>query len=153
MREYAKVAPQFWTGKTGRALKAAGPEAVIVGLYLMTCQHANMLGLYYLSKAYIAVDTGLGIEGASKGLERACEAGFCDYDEESEVVWVREMATYQIADRLEPKDNRCKGIQREYERSPRTLSWGRSLTDTVMPFICPTGGVQTATRQAPLKPL
>ena len=34
MRDYAKVAPQFWTGKTGKALKAAGPETVIVGLYL-----------------------------------------------------------------------------------------------------------------------
>jgi hypothetical protein len=118
MRDYAKVAPQFWTGKTGRALKAKGPEAVIVGLYLMTCQHANMLGLYYLSQTYVAVDTGLGLEGASKGLAGACEAGFCQYDEGSEVVWVTEMAAYQIGDQLEVKDNRCKGVQREYDMAP-----------------------------------
>lgn len=118
MREYSKVAPQFWNGKTGKALKAQGTEAVIVALYLMTCQHANMLGLYYLNKAYIAVDTGLGFEGASKGLAGACEAGFCAYDEASEVVWVIEMAAYQIGEQLDAKDNRCKGIQREYESLP-----------------------------------
>lgn len=118
MRDYGKVSPGFWTGKTGKALKAKGPEAVIVALYLVTCQHANMLGLYYLSKAYIAVDTPLGFEGACKGLQGACEAGFCRYDEDSEVVWVVEMAEYQIADRLDAKDNRCKGIQREYDALP-----------------------------------
>lgn len=118
MRDYSKVAPQFWNGKTGKALKAKGSEAVIVALYLMTCQHANMLGLYYLSKAYIAVDTGLGFEGASKGLAWACEVGFCHYDEDSEVVWVVEMAAYQVGERLEPKDNQVKGIQRHYDSLP-----------------------------------
>ena len=118
MREYSKVAPQFWNGKTGKALKAKGPEAVIVALYLLTCPHANMLGLYYVSKTYIAVDTGLGFEGASKGLQWAFEAGFCAYDEDTEVVWVKEMASYQIADRLEVKDLRCKGIQKEYDALP-----------------------------------
>lgn len=118
MRDYAKVSPQFWHGKTGKELKAKGPEAVIVGLYLLTCQHANMIGLYYLSKTYIAVDTGLGLEGASKGLASACEALFCMYDEASEVVYVPEMAAYQVGNQLEAKDNRCKGIQREYDALP-----------------------------------
>lgn len=31
MRDYAKVSPKFWIGKTGKALKALVPEAVIVG--------------------------------------------------------------------------------------------------------------------------
>jgi hypothetical protein len=118
VRDYGKVAPGFWTGKTGKALKAKGSEAVIVALYLVTCQHANMLGLYYLSKTYIAVDTPLGFEGACKGLQGACEAGFCRYDEDSEVVWVVEMAGYQIAEQLDLKDNRCKGVQREYDALP-----------------------------------
>lgn len=118
MRDYAKVAPQFWSGRTGRALKTKGPEAVIVAMYLMTCQHANMLGLYYLNPSYITADTGLSLEGAMKGLRSACEVGFCRFDEDSMVVWVVEMARYQIAGQLEAKDNRCKGIQREYDALP-----------------------------------
>ena len=121
MRDYAKISPQFWIGSTGRKLRDAGPEATLVALYLLSNPHANMLGLYYLPQLYIAHETGLGIEGASKGLRRAIEAEFCDYDEASEVVFVCEMARFQIAERLEPKDKRCIGIQREYDALPNNL--------------------------------
>lgn len=121
MRDYGKVSPQFWTGATGKALKASGPEAVIVSLYLMTCPHSNMIGLYYMPTLYIAHETGLGLEGASKGLLRAEEAGFCTYDEASEYVFVHEMARFQIADELKVGDNRCKGVANELARCPNSL--------------------------------
>ena len=91
VRDYGKVSPHFWTGTTGKKLRNS-PEAVIVAMYLMTSPHANMLGLYYMPILYVAHETGLGFEGASKGLRSACEAGFCSYDEASEMVWVHEMA-------------------------------------------------------------
>lgn len=118
MRDYGKVSPQFWIGSTGKDLRSAGMEAQIVAMYLMTSPHANMLGLYYMPKLYIAHETGLGEKGASKGLARAIEAGFCAYDEASEMVWVFEMARYQIADQLKPDDKRCVGIQNEYNALP-----------------------------------
>ncbi len=118
MRDYGKISPQFWTGKTGKAIKAGGPDAVVVAVYLMSSPHSNMIGMYYLPMMYLAHETGLGIEGASKGLRRACEAGFCSYDEASEVVWVHEMARYQIAGELSANDNRVKGIQREIDSVP-----------------------------------
>lgn len=118
MRGYAKISPQFWIGDTGRKLRDAGQEAMLVGLYLLSNPHANMLGLYYLPKLFIAHETGLELEGASKGLRRATEAAFCAYDESSETVFVYEMARYQIADQLEPTDKQCAGIQREYDGLP-----------------------------------
>lgn len=118
MRDYSKVSPQFWIGKTGKALRKHGFEAQMVGLYLLTSPHANMLGLYYVPQTYIAHETGLGMEGAMKGLQGCIEAGFCRYDEESEMVWVVEMARFQIADQLQPKDNQVKGVQNEYSSIP-----------------------------------
>lgn len=118
MRDYGKISPQFWTGKTGKAIKAGGPESVVVAMYLMSSPHSNMIGMYYLPMIYLAHETGLGMEVASKGLARALEAGFCSYDEASEVVWVHEMARYQIADELAANDNRVKGIQREIDSVP-----------------------------------
>jgi len=118
MRDYATVSPQFWLGKTGRELRNAGAEAQVVAFYLMTSPHANMLGLYYLPVLYLAHETGLGLEGASKGLERAIEAGFCSYDEHSEMVWVHEMAAYQVGRSLKPGDNRCAGVRNEYASLP-----------------------------------
>ena len=119
MRDYSKVSPQFWTGETGRALRAHSPEALIVAMYLMTCPSANMIGLYYVPILYIGHETGLGIEGARKGLRGASEAGFCTYDEASEHVFVHAMVRFQVGDQLSPKDNRCKGVENELERVPK----------------------------------
>lgn len=119
MRDYAKVSPQFWTGRTGKAIKESGHEAIIVALYLMTCPHANMIGLYHLPVMYIAHETGLGMEGASKGLARCSEALFCTYEGTSEHVFVHEMARFQIGDQLDPKDKRCLGVANELAKAPK----------------------------------
>jgi hypothetical protein len=118
MRDFAKLAPQFWIGETGRKLRGH-PEAQIVAAYLISAPSATMIGLYYLPIMLIAHETGLPFEGASKGLRRASEAGFCDYDESAEVVWVYEMARFQIGDELQPKDNRCVSIQKAYDETPK----------------------------------
>ncbi|AVR10283.1 hypothetical protein [Burkholderia thailandensis] len=118
MRDYSRVSPKFWIGDTGKKLKKAGAEAVVVGLYLMTSPHSNMLGLFYQPELLIAHETGLGIEGASKGLQRCIEAGFCAYDRESEMVWVFEMARFQIAEKLSESDKRSIGVQNEYNQLP-----------------------------------
>ena len=118
MRDYAKIGPQFWIGRTGKELRKRGPECQVVAMYLISCPHSNMLGLYYLPKMFIAHETGLPMEGACKGLQSAIEAGFCEYDDESEMVWVPEMARYQIADSLKPADKRCAGVQNEYNALP-----------------------------------
>lgn len=118
MRRYAKISPQFWIGDTGRKLRDAGHETLLVALYLLSNPHANMLGLYYIPTSFIAHETGLTPEGASEGLRRAIDTGFCAYDELSETVFVHEMARYQIAVQLVPTDKQCAGIQREYDGLP-----------------------------------
>ena len=116
MRDYAKVSPQFWIGSTGRRIRKGGQEAQIVAMYLLTCPSSSMIGMYYLPVATIAHDTGLSIEGACKGLKGAIEAEFCSYDDESGVVWVHEMARYQIGDQLSVGDKRCDGVQNDYDK-------------------------------------
>ncbi len=118
MRKYGNVAPTYWTGDTGRALVARGSEAVIASLYLMTAPGSNMLGLYYQPLLFMAHETGLGVEGATKGLHACMEVGFCLHDPRGHFVWVVEMARFQIADQLEAKDLRCKGIQNAYDELP-----------------------------------
>jgi hypothetical protein len=118
MRDYSKVSPQFWIGTTGKIIRGFGRDAQLVGLYLMTSPHANMLGLYYLPKLFIAHETGLTIEGGQKGLARCIEAHFCSYDKATEMVWVHEMAAYQVGEQLSGGDKRCLGIQNEYDSLP-----------------------------------
>ena len=118
MRAYAKVGPTFWTGETGKALRRKGTDAVVTALYLVTSPHSNMLGLYYQPVMYMAHESGLGIEGASKGLAGCIDVGFCSYDEDTEMVFVHEMAAWQIAEELKATDKRCAGIQKDYDALP-----------------------------------
>ena len=117
MRDYAKAAPKMWHGKTIKALRKH-PEGLIVAMYLMTSPSSNMLGLFAQPILYMAYETGLGEEGARQGLQHCIDAGYCSYDEESEFVWVHEMASYQVAPELKATDLRCKGIQKDYESLP-----------------------------------
>jgi hypothetical protein len=110
MRSYGKVAPTFWTGQTGKHLRAMGPEIQLVALYLVTCQSSHMSGLFYMPLPILCHETGMPLEGALKALARLSEAGFAHYDEASEVVFVPEMASYQIGPVLLSKDLRHKGL-------------------------------------------
>lgn len=115
MRDYSRVSGKFWTSRTGKEIKKQGSEAIVMALYLMTSPMSNMLGLYYLAIPTAAHETGLGLDGARKGLHCCISAKFCDYCEESEMVWVFEMARYQIGGSLKATDLQVKGVQKQYD--------------------------------------
>lgn len=119
MRDYAKIGCGFWFSPTGKALRKRGEQAIISAVYLISSPHSNMLGLYVQVIPYMGHETGLGEERAWKGLQDCIDVGFCSYDRDSEMVWVHEMAAWQIADELKANDLRCKGIQKDYEQLPR----------------------------------
>lgn len=111
---YGVVFPSFWTGATGRALRQ-DVDAQVVALYLMTSPHANIIGVFRCPIQFIQLETGRPIEGASKGLTKLCELGFCTVDPDTETVWVHEMANYQIGPELKGADKRIKHVRRFYE--------------------------------------
>ena len=118
MRDYGKVSPQFWVGNTGRKLRG-NVEAQIVALYLMTSPHANMIGVFYCPVDYIAKETGLTLEGASKGLRSLIEADFCTYEEASEYIFVHQFAANQVGEELKPADKRVQGVINELAKVPK----------------------------------
>jgi hypothetical protein len=116
MRKFASVPPRIWQAD----LKAVRGdlEAIAVHYHLTTSSHANMLGLYYVPVAYIAHEIGISQEGASKGLRSLIQADLCAYDFDKDLVWVRDMASDQIAPHLSPKDKRVKGIAEQLAMLP-----------------------------------
>lgn len=117
MRDYGVVSPRFWIGSTGKTLRGNAP-AQVLALYLMTSPHANMIGVFHCPLIYMAHETGLSMEGASKALQSLIEAKFCTYEESSETVFVHRMAAFQIGDQLSEQDKRCKGVEREWNNIP-----------------------------------
>lgn len=119
MRDYSIVSGRFWIGETGKVLRDF-PDAQRLAMYLITSPHSSMAGLYYCPIPYMAQDIGMDQEGASKGLAKLSQMGFCEFDEKSDMVFVVKMAKFQLGARLAPKDNRRIGLLKELSRLPKT---------------------------------
>jgi hypothetical protein len=78
-----------------------------------------MYGVYHCPILYIAHHTGCSIEGASKGLQRLIDGGYCTYDHDTETVFVHEMARFQIGESLKRGDKRVYGTIAELDRMPK----------------------------------
>ena len=68
-------------------------------LYLFTCPHRNMIGLYYIPLAYCSADLGMEPERVSEGFRELQDAGLLLCDEAEEMVLLPEFL------RMNPLDN------------------------------------------------
>jgi hypothetical protein len=149
MRDYGKVSPQFWVGRTGKALRG-DMEAQLVALYLMTSPHANMIGVYYCPIEYVAKETGIPLEGASKALRRLIDADFCTYEADSEWIFVHKFAENQIGEELKATDKRVQGVVNELAKIPKDQCWQSFRAMYAVPFNLPP---LASPSEAPSKPL
>lgn len=77
----------MWTGRTGKGIRGEKSTQLLYA-YLITCPHANMIGLYHLPVAYIQADLALSPREIRSALERLRELGFLLYDFVTERIWV-----------------------------------------------------------------
>ena len=64
--------------------------------FLITGPSAHYSGLYYLPKAYISDHTGLSKKEIVISLKTLVDAGFIQYDEATECIWVVNMLRHQM---------------------------------------------------------
>lgn len=152
MREYGKVYPRFWTAGTGKTLRG-DMEAQVLCLYLMTCPHANMIGVFHCPIMYMAHETGMTIEGASKALERLIEAGFCTFDGVDDVVFVHEMAAHQIGVISSPKDKQVIGLKKHVAQIAQPSIRAAFIARYKVDFYFVVDEENTSPLQGPSKPL
>lgn len=137
MRKYSSITPKFWIGKTGRKLRC-DISAKLVAAYLLSCPNNDMTGIFYCPLCQISAETGLPLEAPSvplpspfqgplKGIREALETlqreDFAIYDYESEYVFVKKMALFQIAPELKPTDKRVTGIKTAIESMPENFKY------------------------------
>lgn len=117
MREFVKLSPVFWSGKTGKELRKHGPDAQIMALYLMSNAHVNYVGLYRLPAAYISVDLEWTADRVASAMKAVEQVGFAKFDTERELVWVINGGAHQIGE-LKPNDKYVKAVEKEFLRMP-----------------------------------
>ena len=155
MRDYSVVTPAFWIGSTGKKLRG-DMEAQLLAVYLMTSPHSTMTGVFHCPILYMAHETGIPLEGASKALARLIEAGFCEYEDATETVFVVRMACFQIADHLKPGDNRIAGLKKDIAKMGSAHMRARFLATHSEAFCLHSEAVNpkplTSPSEAPPKP-
>lgn len=118
MAYYGVIFPEFWTGRTGRELRGFGKDAQLLGLYLATNRHANMIGLYQLLIDDIRHETGIGVKGIERGFTATSQTSFAEYDAASKYVWVRSMVRFRlglkVGEGLSPQDNKVAAANKIY---------------------------------------
>ena len=112
MRDYAKVAPTFWTRGSGKALRGH-PFAQVVALFLMTCPEGTMSGIFPIAIPTIAHQTGITVAAVRVALALISEKGIAHYDDEAELAYLVRGVVYQAGPSLDPKDKRATGLRRE----------------------------------------
>lgn len=85
MRDYGKVHTSFWTSPNIRSLSDDGRS---LALYLLTCQHGTIAGVFRLPDGYICEDMQWEKERVSETLLELSRNGFATRCEVTKWVWV-----------------------------------------------------------------
>ena len=73
MRDYGKIHCQFWHSDD---VQAMSDNEKLMALYLLTCSHGNIVGVFRLPQEYISADLGWTVDRVSQTLTELFEMGF-----------------------------------------------------------------------------
>lgn len=85
MRDYGKVYSTVWSSPTIAGLST---NAKLLAVYLMTCQHGTIAGVFRLPDGYVAEDLQWSIETVSEGFRELFAKGFANRCETTKWVWI-----------------------------------------------------------------
>ena len=120
-RQFRQITARFWTGQTAVRMRKQHPTVRLVAIYLATAPTSHMTGLYYLTIPTIAGDLGITVRRVKSALAWLCDDGYCLWDDDNTIIWVKQMALQQMGLTLAPRDNRQTTILdqlREHKHSP-----------------------------------
>ena len=86
MRDYGKVYSTFWSSATTGGMS---DDAKLLALYLMTCSHSTIVGVFRLPDGYISEDLGWVPERVAEGFAELFRKGFANRCGTSKWVWIR----------------------------------------------------------------
>lgn len=118
---YYRIAPKIWRHAMTHQWK---PTTTLVALYLLTCPHRNVAGLYVLPKPYILADLGIEETALDEALTCLVAEDFLRYDAATQVVLVVNALAYDAPENA----NQRKGALKYLQEVPRTALWRDLIT-------------------------
>lgn len=155
MRDYGRVHSTFWCSPT---IAAMGDDGKMLALYLMTCSHNTIAGVFRLPDGYIAEDMGWNSERVSKGFAELSRNGFAERCHETKWVWVIKHLEWNPPE----NPNQWKAAGKVCHTIPETCSWRnrflesetvrKGLNNIPVPVPVPVKGVQGEKKPRKSKP-
>lgn len=125
MRDYGRVHTSLWASDT---LAGISDDARLLALYLLTCSHSTMGGIYRLPDGYVAEDLGWTTERFHSCLETLSDRGFIRYCQKAKWVWI---VKFLVWNRPE-NPNQWKAIRKLFVSVPENCSWKADAVGTVL---------------------
>lgn len=116
MRDYGRVHSTFWSSPT---IAAMSDDGKMLALYLMTCSHNTIAGVFRLPDGYIAEDMGWQSERVSKGFEELFRNGFAERCPVTKWVWIAKHLEWNPPE----NPNQWKAAAKVWNTVPKTCSW------------------------------
>lgn len=110
MRDFSKISPTLWRSK--RFLDLSSDDARYLYLYLLTCEHQNNAGAYYLPDGYACNDLSWQVERYDKALAELEQVDLIATDRSVSVVMIRRWFKHNPP----MNESHLRGIERVIER-------------------------------------
>jgi hypothetical protein len=120
MRDYGKVYSTFWSSDTTSPLSDDGK---LLALYLMTCGHSTIAGVFRLPDGYVSEDLGWGLERVRKGFIELLGKGFANRCETTKWVWVKKHLEWNKPE----NPNQRKSAAKIALSVPDTCTWKQAF--------------------------
>lgn len=85
MRDYGKVHSTFWSSPTTSSMTDDGK---VLALYLLTCSHSTIAGVFRLPDGYVSEDLGWPLERVAQGFAELFDKGFANRCATTKWVWI-----------------------------------------------------------------
>ncbi|MCD6385734.1 hypothetical protein J7M23_08150 [Candidatus Sumerlaeota bacterium] len=110
---YQRINVSIWQNPRFKGLSPLGQRLY---LYLLSCPHGNLLGLFYLPPGYMCTDLSISPEELEKSLKELEEKTFIKYDPENEIIWVIDFLEHNSFD----NPNQVKSAEKLIAELPPT---------------------------------
>jgi hypothetical protein len=93
-------------------------ETKLVGAYILTCPHGNMIGCFRLPIAYVVDDLTMSCQTVSEGFRNLCDKGLIAYDSTLSWLLIRKFLKWNPID----NPNQGKAAAKQVDAVPRNSS-------------------------------
>lgn len=111
---FTKIESLIWEDPKFKGLSDDGR---ILFIYVLTCKHRNIIGLYQLPIMYGAHDLGWSMERINKGLKELLAKGFINYDYEAHTIFIKNFLKYNALENPNQVKAAIKALEGTYSNS------------------------------------